>query len=335
MRRLLQKIFKPLFVWLADKYSAAPKREAVFKSLTRLYKSISTKNKKGVVLNITDADKFIILSDQHKGARDDADDFTSNELCYITALNYYLSEGYNYINLGDSEELLKYNVKDVLPKNEAALKAEAAFQSINKYYRTYGNHDIMWRTKLDVTLHLEKYFTSPLPVYEGLILRMQADEKPLDIFLTHGHQGDAISDGNAFSAWFLARIWGPIQRFLEININTPAVDPGLRNKHNRMMYDWSSKRKNVLLITGHTHKPVFASGKYATKESHKIDTDKSSSAIKPSYFNTGCCCFDDGDITGIEISGGFIRLIKWQNDEDKATRMVLEEKIIKSIINDI
>ncbi|MBA3748219.1 MAG: hypothetical protein H0W96_12120 [Solirubrobacterales bacterium] len=31
----------------------------------------------------------------------------------------------------------------------------------------------------------------------------------------------------------------------------------------------------------------------------------------PCYFNTGCCSFGDGDITGIEIGDGKIRLMRW------------------------
>ncbi len=38
--------------------------------------------------------------------------------------------------------------------------------------------------------------------------------------------------------------------------------------------------------------------------------------LKPSYFNTGCCCFTDGDITGIEIEEGEIRLIKRKKEEN-------------------
>ena len=33
---------------------------------------------------------------------------------------------------------------------------------------------------------------------------------------------------------------------------------------------------------------------------------------KPSYFNTGCCSFSDRSITGIEIAGGEIRLVRWE-----------------------
>ena len=45
--------------------------------------------------------------------------------------------------------------------------------------------------------------------------------------------------------------------------------------------------------------------------------------MNPFYFNTGCCCFSDGDITGIEIADGFIPLIKWSETKG---REVLEKK---------
>lgn len=54
---------------------------------------------------------------------------------------------------------------------------------------------------------------------------------------------------------------------------------------------------------------------------------------KPNYFNTGCCCFDDGDITGIEIAGGKIKLIKWKYNGDSASeRIVLEETELKNLL---
>ena len=46
----------------------------------------------------------------------------------------------------------------------------------------------------------------------------------------------------------------------------------------------------------------------------------------PSYFNSGCCCFNDGDITGIEIADGEIRLVKWEQETGDAepVRKILE-----------
>ncbi len=117
----------------------------------------------------------------------------------------------------------------------------------------------------------------------------------------------------------VAHVWRRLQRYLRININTPAKDYTLRDKHNIIMHDWSSRRKNLLLITGHTHKPVFASGLYSdhpnnTINENKIAAAEKNSKLKPSYFNGGCCCYNDGDITGIEIGSGKISLVKWNVD---------------------
>jgi len=55
-------------------------------------------------------------------------------------------------------------------------------------------------------------------------------------------------------------------------------------------------------------------------------------SMKPSYFNTGCCCFSDGDITGIEIAEGCIRLIKWSRINGNPTRHLLEEMELHQLI---
>ncbi|MEO6734202.1 MAG: metallophosphoesterase [Ferruginibacter sp.] len=336
MRKLLNKIFRPLFVRLADRYASAPKREEVFKSLTSLLKSINEpKDKRGIVLDINIAtDRFIIFSDQHKGNKSRGDDFENNEPNYIAALNYYHAQSYNYINLGDAEELWKYKVNQVIPMYKEALQAEAKFQSVNKYYRTFGNHDLLWKNQLDVNLYLKPIFPLPLPVYEGLVLRTVVNEIPIQVFLTHGHQGDKMSDNNALSTWLVAHIWAPIQRYLGINLNTPANDFYLRDKHNRLMYEWSRRRKNIILITGHTHKPVFASGKYTPAVSNTINVEDTPANIQPAYFNSGCCCYNDGDITGIEIADGYIRLIKWKMVDNVSQRHVLEEKELGKLIQD-
>jgi hypothetical protein len=56
-------------------------------------------------------------------------------------------------------------------------------------------------------------------------------------------------------------------------------------------------------------------------------------SYKPNYFNSGCCCFDDGDITGIEITGEKIRLIKWEyNEKNVPGRIVLEETDFEALL---
>ena len=315
--------------------AASPKKEMVFKSLSVLYRN-SKKSKSGklkVIETDLQNDSVIIFSDQHKGNRSWADDFAICEKNYVAALEDYNSKNFTFINLGDSEELWKFTVKQILPCNDKAFAAEAAFQQGDRYYKTFGNHDILWKNRLDVELDLKKIFQMPLPVYEGIVLRDQ--KLDLDIFLTHGHQGDMLSDNNALSTWIVAHIWMPLQRYLRINPNSPSSDFSLRNKHNRMMYEWSSKRKHLLLITGHTHQPIFASGKYYKHPSNNIPTETIDEKLEPTYFNTGCCCYNDGDITGIEIADGKIRLIRWYHEEIKPEKMILEEMPFTTLIKDL
>lgn len=68
----------------------------------------------------------------------------------------------------------------------------------------------------------------------------------------------------------------------------------------------------------------------ANAELHRIEKDYKGTHLevkknhrKPCYFNTGCCSFSDGDITGIEIENGHIRLIKWTLLQDN-NRIILE-----------
>lgn len=333
MRKLLQYLFKRPLTWMANTLSAKPEKAAVFSSLSRLYNS-SKKNSKRVCSLFIDTaiDKYIIFSDQHKGNRDYGDDFTNNEFNYLKALEYYHQQKFSFINLGDSEELWKYTTDEVLTANEKTFTAENAFQPY-RYFKTFGNHDIIWKNKIDSERLLKKYFSMPLPVYEGILLKTIIENETLTIFCTHGHQGDKLSDNNAFGIWIVAHLWAPIQRYLRINVNTPSKDDTLRNKHNKLMHQWSSNRKNTILITGHTHKPVFGSGKYSAHPSNAIEKEINEK-LKPSYFNSGCCCYNDGDITGIEIEGGFIRLIKWHEENNTSSRKILEEiKLVDLIKN--
>ena len=321
---------------MGNKLAASPKREMVFDSLSKLYlDGLEEKTKSVKLLEVDPAiDKFIVFSDQHKGNKSWADDFKQSEVNYIAALEYYYQHGFTFINLGDSEELWKFKTVDLVAGNEKALRTEAAFHP-DRYIRTFGNHDIIWKDKFAVAFYLKKYFVQPLAVYEGIILKIKGLGIPLNIFLTHGHQGDLMSDNNALSTWIVAHIWMPLQRLLRININSASKDFSLRNQHNKMMYEWSSKEKNLLLITGHTHSPVFAAGRYYNHPSNRIETLEDHEHLSPVYFNTGCCCFDDGDITGIEIEGECIRLIKWYDEEHGSKKKVLEEISFEKLVEDL
>ena len=354
-KRFLQKILRKPITRLANRISSAPVKKDVFESLDFVLKEIRKGNTtEGLVLPYEiNTGRFIIFSDQHKGARDAADDFALAEKNYTTALDYYFNNGYTYINLGDCEELWE-NTPDVVMKvNKPVLQLETKFLLQNRYFRVFGNHDLEWKYPFQQALYLKPVFGDALKIYEGIELQTQYNNNTFSIFLTHGHQGDKRSDGNPFSTWVVAAIWTPIQRFLDININTVADSFELVDAHNIMMYDWSASQHQLIFISGHTHKPVFASLDHIDLLNHqlqaaklagdattiqKIETDLAfytkqyegkkfvKSMAYPSYFNTGCCCFDDGDITGIEIESGNIRLIKWETKAGGVpVREVLQE----------
>ena len=270
---------------------------------------------------------------------------------------------------GDSEELWENNLWQVKKKNKATFEAEKKFIEHNNYIKIYGNHDLYWNTSPLAGWDLKSIYGEQMKVYAGVILQATVNNpKPgiqntkLTIFLTHGHQGDAQSDGNWFSKFFVGWIWAPLQSLLRINPNTPAYNAEKKTLHNSIMYEWSSEQKNMLLITGHTHQPVFESLTHMEKlykefqlagkeknnaqlnglldEIKKVEKEFTVVAVnymnmKPSYFNTGCCCFSDGDITGIEIADGFIRLIKWKMKEGKPGRQVLEEAELGRLVGEL
>jgi UDP-2,3-diacylglucosamine pyrophosphatase LpxH len=356
-------LLKPV-LWAARKFASRPNRERVFEALSKLRETIYQEpGKRGLVLPFEEhRGKFIILSDQHKGARNGADDFMSAEPNYLAALDYYCKNDFIYINLGDSEELWKNNLYQVKKYNKATFEAEKKFLAKNNFVKIFGNHDLYWDNDPLAAFQLKAIYSEKLKVYEGIILPVSIGDKTLQIYCTHGHQGDSQSDGNWFSKFFVANIWAPLQAFLRINPNTPAYDAVKKTLHNVMMYEWSSKQENLLLITGHTHQPVFGSLTHLERLYQQYETaSKNENALlmgelqteirkrdpgfprpeidytgtKPSYFNSGCCCFSDGDITGIEIGDGCIRLIKWEIQEGHSQRSVVEEISLKELLKQL
>lgn len=86
----------------------------------------------------------------------------------------------------------------------------------------------------------------------------------------------------------------------------------------------AKKENNESVITELQTELDKRKAEYAGKQFHKT-------MVVPSYFNTGCCCFFDGDITGIEIADGEIRLIKWEECNDGCKKKVLEHAPLEYI----
>jgi len=360
MRKFLQRLLTKPVVNLANNLSSRPDKKRVDKALTYLYKNITTNpGKKGLVVPFDlQNGKFIILSDQHKGARDGSDIFAKAAKNYLAALDHYEHQKFFYINLGDSEELWENLFITVKRHNKTTFEKEKMFLKRKAFIKIFGNHDLYWDNDPLAPLSLMQIYGEKVKIYEGAVLETKLKGRRLCIYMTHGHQGDLQSDGNWFSKWFVSDVWAPFQSYLRINPNTPANNDQLKTDHNRMMYQWSAKRANTLLITGHTHQPVFKSLTHLEKLYDELEIAKKANdtnaigslqkqivnrhakgdkvpnftAYKPTYFNSGCCCFDDGDITGIEIADGCIRLIKWRYTQHKESeRVILEESKLEDL----
>jgi predicted phosphodiesterase len=383
MRRLVQIILLKPILWFSRKFTSRPERSRIFKALSELFRNIKEEpGKKGIVLTLKENSRIIVFSDQHRGAKNGADDFMKAEGSYLAALDHYFRNRFQFISLGDSEELWENTLMQVKKNNTITFEAEKKFILHDRFFKVFGNHDLYWDNTILPSQQLKAIYGKKLRVFEGMILERENknetgkkpreikkakepfsffkktnidDDKlpiadcPLTIFLTHGHQGDASSDGNWFSKFFVANIWAPLQAYLRVNFNTPAYDEDLKTAHNLLMYEWSAKYKNLALITGHTHQPVFESLTHPERlykklglavkekrieEANAIEAEikkrgrdyKTTPAqflnVKPSYFNSGCCCFRDGDITGIEITYEKLTLVKWSLAKN---REVLEE----------
>ncbi|MEP6466324.1 MAG: metallophosphoesterase, partial [Parafilimonas sp.] len=146
MKNLLQKLLRQPVIKLADKFSSRPDKQRVFDSLTELHKKIiEGDEKKGLIVSFdTASQKFIIFSDEHKGAKNNADDFAVCEKNYVTALDYYFKEDYFFINLGDGEELWENNIFSVKKQNQLSFEKEKLFQQQKRFIKIFGNHDLYW-----------------------------------------------------------------------------------------------------------------------------------------------------------------------------------------------
>jgi UDP-2,3-diacylglucosamine pyrophosphatase LpxH len=297
--------------------------------------------------------ELIVLSDQHKGARDPADDFHRSERAYCAALAYYYELDHRLVVLGDAEELWENTIGEVMEHNREVFALERRFHRAGRYERVWGNHDDVWRHPRTVRRRLWPALGKGLVVREALKIELtQNGNRKGILFCVHGHQGTADSEVLAPVSRLVVRLFRLVQSLLKRPWNTPATDTKLRERHDLAMFRWAREHwsERVILIAGHTHRPVFErtepprpapaevtrAGREAARRSRPdarararaeaayVDAERrwikgeATRIDPPCYFNTGCCAFADGDATGIEISGGQIRLIRFPDNEGRA-----------------
>jgi len=253
-----------------------------------------------------DSSKLVMISDCHRGAGSQADEFFQNENLYLTALKHYYDEGYSYIEIGDGDELWENKkLSDIVNAHLNVFQMLRAFHEEGRLYFLYGNHDMVKRSPRYVKSNLYQYFnvrerqTMPLfdnvRIHEGLVLDYQAGDRQnrnKAILLIHGHQVDALNSTFWKLSRFLVRyFWKPLELFGIRNPTSPAENQVKKEKIARRLTDWVIQ-ENQMLIAGHNHRPMFPE------------------IGEPLYFNDGSCTHPLF-ITGIEICNGEIALVKW------------------------
>ncbi len=271
----------------------------MFSSKKRLDRAF--KNAK--IVDFDNDSKFILFSDCHRGDNSFADDFANNRNIYFHALKHYFLEGFQYIEIGDGDELwenLSFESIFYAHKNVYLLMKQ--FHDENKLHMIWGNHDMVYRDPKYVAKHLTTYFDPKTAKNEELFRGIQYHEAIIlkhcetnqEIFLTHGHQADWWN--YLFWRWsrFMVRVlWKPLNVMGIADPTSPAKNYKELIKVERRTKKWISENNNLITIVGHTHRPRFP-------EPGDI-----------AFFNDGSCVHPRS-ITGIEIDKGTIALIKWQ-----------------------
>ncbi|MDP4181795.1 MAG: metallophosphoesterase [Bacillota bacterium] len=268
-----------------------------FMRLTQIYNSSD-------FITFDDNSKFVFFSDCHRGDKSNADNFLKNRDIYLYSLDFYYSNGFTYIELGDGDELWENDRFSTLVRahTDAYLLLQK-FYLDKRLYMIWGNHDIFKSYKNYVKNTLFKYYDlvsqsyKPLfdniKIHEGLILKY--NDIPRRIFVVHGHQGDILNDIFwPFSRFIIRHFW----RLFEILHNRSHISQ-VRNKARLQAFESSIKQwcesNKQMVIAGHTHKPAFALPGQIP------------------YFNDGCCV-KKGYITCLEIENGEILLVKWMRN---------------------
>ena len=177
----------------------------------------------------TNQDKFILFSDCHRGDASFADDFANNRNIYMHALNHYYKENFQYIELGDGDELWE-NIffKTIFEANKNIFLVLQKFFNQGKLHMISGNHDFIFRNPNTVKRVLSEYFEpregKNVPLFPGIkyneAIVLENTETKQELFLTHGHQADFMNYvGWKINRFLVQILWKPLQVW---GINDPT-----------------------------------------------------------------------------------------------------------------
>lgn len=275
---------------------------------------------KAPVIPMSPGSRFCLISDCHRGDGTNGDNFLKNQNLYFTALKYYYSHGFTYIELGDGDELWENRrMSQIIEIHNNVFWLLSLFYRQNRLYLLYGNHDMEKKkpgysdqvcgTYFCTDTQCRKELFPGLTFYEGIILEDPCTGNRL--YLTHGHQADFWNS----TAWkvtrFLVRyFWRPLEHFGALDPTSAAKNYKHKGRVEKRLAAYAEKN-GYPLITGHTHRP-------------RLD------AAGPFYMNTGSCVHPRC-ITCMEIEMGIITLVKWTYDTKQDRTLFVSREVLSRI----
>lgn len=273
-------------------------------------------------LPLNHCSKYVLFSDCHRGIGSSNDNFLKNQTLYTAALKHYLKTGYTYIELGDGDELWENrDMTQIIESHSNVFQLLSQFHRQERLYLLYGNHDMVKKNYRYTSRccscypcccgsnpHLERQPLLPdIKFHEGIILE-HTEHSLRDIYLTHGHQADLFNSTFWRLSRFLVRyLWQPLEYFGVLDPTSAAKNYTRKRRTEERLHSFA-KEKEIILITGHTHRPLLS------------ETDLS-------YCNSGSCVHPYS-ITCIEIERMQISLIKWSLTAGTDMRLYVTREIL-------
>ncbi|MEP0775081.1 MAG: hypothetical protein HRF46_12040 [Acidobacteriota bacterium] len=297
--------------------------------------------------------RLVVFSDCHRGICDQADDFQRCRGSYYSALKHYADNNFQVILLGDIEELWEIKGRKragIFSSYPEIYDLERALNQENRLVRVVGNHDFGWWASPGPLVEV----LGPITVHESVLVDVCSNgSRAGQMFLLHGHQGDFwIEDMRTISEPMVRNVWARIQRASDVRSTRWEGDLfELRGARDRSVYyEWAVTQERVVTITGHTHKAVLpesrnlAEERFARRLAAKLSARASSfsssrdaqsnfsalaklwrdritraelqeGGFRSALLNCGCCCFDTGFVTSLEVVDGEVALATWTGGE--------------------
>ena len=188
--------------------------------------------------------RLVIFSDLHLGDGGGNDDFKKNGDLFLAALRrHYLEMNFTLILNGDIEELARFPLKRIMARWGDVYRAWGEFAARGALVKLAGNHDLSLLRRRSRDL--------PFPVIEALKIRL-ADKT---LFVVHGHQTSHLNWafqtlGILFLRWLLH----------PLGFGNYTVAQSSRRRYNveKRIYGFA-RRKKIMALIGHTHRPLFES----------------------------------------------------------------------------